>query len=85
MYMAVIDISEAFPSEDHRKNLDEVLNSNNDVQIVTLNQPDMGRLLFLVNRLYGGILILPKNKRFTKRNVLELIIDSAESPVLFAS
>lgn len=83
--LTVIDISEAFPFKSQGKTLDEELNTSNDAQIVTLKQSDMGRFLFLVNRLQGGILILPKNKRFTKRNVLELILDSAESPVLLAS
>lgn len=83
--LAVIDISEAFPSGDSKHNLDEELKYKNDAQIVTLNQPDMGRFLFLVNRLRGGILVLPKNERFTKRNVLERILDSAESPVLLTN
>lgn len=81
---AVIDISEAFPSDGQKYNLDEELKNKSEAEIVTLQEPNMGRFLFLVNRLHGGILILPKNKRFTKRNVLELILDSAESPVLLA-
>lgn len=82
--MAVIDISKAFPSEDQKQTLHDNLKDKNSAQIVTLNQADMSQFLFLVNKLQGGILILPKNNRFTKRNVLELILDSAESPVLLA-
>ncbi|WP_340104275.1 universal stress protein [Rhodohalobacter sp. 8-1] len=79
---AVIDISEAFPVDDHKYNLKETLTNEREAQIVTLQQADMGRFLFLVNSLRGGIVILPKTKRFTKRNVLELILDTADSPVL---
>ncbi|GEM_PF-1086215 len=82
--MAVIDISEAYPSEEQIQTLDNNLRDKKNAQIVTLKQPDMGQFLFLVNKLKGGILILPKTKRFTKRNILEHIIENAESPVLLA-
>jgi len=82
--MAVIDISEAFPSEEQTQTLDKNLKDKNNAQIVKLKNQDMGQFLFLVNKLQGGILILPKTKRFTKRNVLEHIIENAESPVLLA-
>ena len=82
--MAVIDISEAFPPEEQKQTLDNNLRDKYNAQVVTLKQPDMGQFLFLVSKLKGGIVILPKTKRFTKRNVLEHLIECAESPVLFA-
>lgn len=81
--LTVIDVSDAFSStEDSRSALDKLDAKTN---IVTLEKPDMGRFLFMVNKLQGGLLILPKNKRFTRRNAMEHILICADCPVLLAN
>lgn len=83
--LVIIDISDAFPSEENsRLNLSDELRSRENVSILELDQPDIGAFLLMVNRRSGDILILPKNKRFTDRKVLEHILDSANCPVLLA-
>ena len=81
----VIDISKAFPSNKNgRSDLHEELRTTVRSEILELDEPDMGRFLLMVNKLQGGLLILPKNKRFTNRKVIGHTLDSADSPVLLA-
>lgn len=85
--LTVIDLSEAFPSGDNEreeeKRLPEI--SGVDVNVLKLSQPNMGRFLFLINKLHGGLLVLPKNQRFINRTALEHILESADCPVLLVA
>jgi len=81
----IIDISKAFPSNKNgRTDLHDELKSTVSSEILELDEPDMGRFLLMVNKLQGGLLILPKNDRFTNRKVIGHTLDSADSPVLLA-
>lgn len=83
--LTIIDISKAFPSNGYDKSdLRKELNNDVETQIVKLDQPDMSKFLLLVNKLRGGLLILPKNKRFTNKKVMEYILGSVTSPVLLS-
>lgn len=82
----VIDLSSAFTSTEYGKtDLTDLNKINTDLEILTLEKPDMGRFLFLLSRLRFGLLILPKNDRFIKRNSLEHILESADCPILLAT
>lgn len=81
--LTVIDVSNAIQSAEYSRSvLDEI---ETEIEVLTLEKPDMGGFLFMINKLRGGLLILPKNKRFTKRNVMEHILESADCPVLLAN
>lgn len=83
--LTILDISEAFPtSKNDGAQLKDVLDSDLDTEILSLDQPDMARFLHLLSKYRGRLLILPKNKRFTNRTVLVHVLDSAESPVLLS-
>ncbi|PKD42477.1 universal stress protein [Rhodohalobacter barkolensis] len=79
-HLTVIDLSKAFPSTE--KSGQALAGLKNDTKILQLNQPNMGRFLFMINKLQGGLLILPKNERYTRINTIEHILDSADCPVL---
>lgn len=82
-HLTIIDLSEAFPSSEESRKLVERFKKN--AKILKLNQPNMGRFLYLINKLRGGLLVLPKNDRFINRTTLEHILESADCPVLFAN
>lgn len=79
----VIDLSNAFLSTEYENTVLGKINT--DVEIITLEKPDMARFLFLLNRLRSGLLILPKNDRFINRNSLEHILESADCPLLLSN
>lgn len=80
--LTVIDMSETFQyNENDERRLDDM---GENVKLLKINQPNMGRLLFMLHKLRGGLLILPKNKRFTKSGTIARILDSADCPVLIA-
>lgn len=79
-HLTVIDLSKAFPSTE--KTGQALTGLKKDTKILQLNQPNMGRFLFMINKLQAGLLILPKNERFTRINTIEHILDSADCPVL---
>lgn len=82
-HLTVIDLSEAFPSTEKSDNSLEDLDRK--TKILKLSQPNMGRFLFMINKLRGGLLILPKNERFTRINTIEHILESADCPVLLVT
>ena len=53
--------------------------------LITLKEPDLGQLLFLLNKHAGRLVVLPKQPRFTKRHVIEHILESVQSPLLMAT
>lgn len=79
-HLTVIDLSKAFPSTE--KTGQALTSLKKNTKILQLNQPNMGRFLFMINKLQAGLLILPKNERFTRINTIEHILDSADCPVL---
>lgn len=56
--------------------------STQDFDILTLKDPNIGKFLFLLNRLNGGLLVIPKTERYTKSSNLERILKTVKSPVL---
>lgn len=79
-HLTVIDLSEAFPSAE--KSDKALADLDKETKLLKLSQPNMGRFLFMINKLQGGLLILPKNERFTRINTIEHILESADCPVL---
>lgn len=54
-------------------------------RLKSLKESDLGQLLFLLNKHKGRLVVLPKEHRFTKRSVIEHIIESVQSPLLMAT
>lgn len=81
--LVIIDLSEVFSDSESNTRMPEDLPV--ETQIVRLEQPNMGRFLFMINKLRSGLLVLPKNERFTSRNAMEHILESANCPVLLFS
>lgn len=81
--LIVLDMSDAYNID---KSLETILgNAEIDTRIIKLDQPNMGKFLFLLSRLRGGLLVLPKNKRYTKKTTVEYMLESAECPILLAT
>lgn len=79
----IIDLSNAMqPAEKSRTTLKDI---EPDMEILELDDPNMGRFLFIISRLRTDLLIIPKDPRFIKRHYLELILDSVRCPVLLAN
>lgn len=78
----IIDLSTAFPSDEAKIALPKHLEA--EARILKLDQPNMGKFLFMINKLRAGLLVLPKNERFTGRRTMEYILQSADCPVLLA-
>lgn len=82
--LTIIDLSEVFPSaEDLNGGL--LAKWGKVAKILKLEQPNMGRFLFMISQVRGGLLILPNNKRFTGRIAMKHILESADCPVLLAN
>ena len=81
--LIVIDMSDAFST---KISLDSITDqTETEIQVIKMDQPNMGRFLFLLNRLRGGLLVVPKNDRFTKKSTVEYILEGAKCPILLAS
>lgn len=80
--MVIIDLSTAFPSDEAKIAIPKQLEA--EARFLKLDQPNMGKFLFLINKLRTGLLVLPKNERFTGRRTMEYILQSADCPVLLA-
>lgn len=81
--LVAIDISDTNSSAPPLESL--LSQTKIDVDIIKPDQLNMGRFLFLLSRLRGGFLILPKNERFTKKSTVEYILESAGCPILLAT
>jgi nucleotide-binding universal stress UspA family protein len=53
-----------------------------DFDILTLKDPNIGKFLFWLSRLNGGLLVIPKTERFIKNSNIERILEAINSPVL---
>ena len=82
--LVIIDLTHGTPDEaDAEKELDQLLSyATLDLEILTLKEPNIGKFLFLLNRLKGGLLVIPKTERYTKYTNLERILEAVISPVL---
>lgn len=82
--LSVIDLTHGIqePSETENKLVQMLDNSLPDFDILTLKDPNIGKLLFLLNQLNGGLLVIPKTERYTKSSNLERILEAVHSPVL---
>lgn len=78
--LVIIDLSSAFPPDEADFRIPKELEA--EAKVLKMDQPNMGKFLFMINKLRGGLLILPKNERFTSRRTIEYILQSSDSPVL---
>ncbi len=82
--LIVIDLTHGTPeSADTERELDKMLHlATVELEILTLKDPNIGKFLFLLSRLEGGLLVLPKTVRYTKDSNLERILEAVHSPIL---
>lgn len=82
--LVVIDLTHGIHEADEtEKELDKILDySAQDLDILTLKDPNIGKFLFLLNRLNGGLLVIPKTEQYTKYSNIERILEAVNSPVL---
>jgi len=81
--LTIIDMSDAFPSKDSNRSVLDRIEIKN--KVLKLDQPNMGRFLFVIHKLKGGLLILPKNESFTSRTAMEHILECADCPVMLSN
>lgn len=82
--LLVIDLTHGTSgaSETEKKLVQMLDDSLPDFDILTLKEPNIGKFLFLLNRMNGGLLVIPKTERFTKNSTIERILEAVQSPVL---
>jgi len=81
--LVIIDLSNAFTSDEALERMPKRYETES--KVLKLDQPNIGKFLFMISNLRSGLLILPKNDHFTSRRTMEYILQSSDCPVLLTA